>query len=177
MVFVYPKSLCCLEYLDLGHVKSICLNFGIARASERENRECRAICWRLWHQAKKFGGSCNLRFDDTNPESEKQAVSSARHHWGFHPKTKKTKNDATCQFFWFVLLFQVFIDSIQEDVRQDILWTCSMITSWVFQCFLSGTYSASGFCLWMKGGLALSGTVQSLSSSWFGVKLHGWITF
>ena len=44
MVFVYPKSLCCLEYLDLGHVKSICLNFGIARASERENRECRAIC-------------------------------------------------------------------------------------------------------------------------------------
>lgn len=97
--------------------------------------------------------------------------------WGCHPKTKKTKNDATCQFFWFVLLFQVFIDSIQEDVRQDILWTCSMITSWVFQCFLSSTYSASGFCLWMKGGLALSGTVQSLSSSWFGVKLHGWITF
>ncbi|CAK9047600.1 unnamed protein product [Durusdinium trenchii] len=38
-------------FLHIGHVKSICLNFGIA---------------------EKFGGSCNLRFDDTNPESEKQ---------------------------------------------------------------------------------------------------------
>jgi len=38
-------------YLHIGHVKSICLNFGIAR---------------------KFGGTCNLRFDDTNPASEKQ---------------------------------------------------------------------------------------------------------
>jgi len=38
-------------YLHIGHAKSICLNFGIAR---------------------KFGGSCNLRFDDTNPASEKQ---------------------------------------------------------------------------------------------------------
>lgn len=36
-------------YLHLGHVKSICLNFGMAN---------------------EFGGSCNLRFDDTNPEKE-----------------------------------------------------------------------------------------------------------
>ena len=33
----------------IGHVKSICLNFGIAR---------------------EFSGRCNLRFDDTNPETE-----------------------------------------------------------------------------------------------------------
>lgn len=38
-------------YLHIGHAKSICLNFGIAN---------------------KFGGTCNLRFDDTNPASEKQ---------------------------------------------------------------------------------------------------------
>ena len=38
-------------YLHLGRVKSICLNFGIA---------------------KEFGGVCNLRFDDTNPTAEKQ---------------------------------------------------------------------------------------------------------
>jgi len=36
-------------YLHLGHAKSICLNFGIAA---------------------EFGGRCNLRFDDTNPERE-----------------------------------------------------------------------------------------------------------
>ncbi len=36
-------------YLHLGHAKSICLNFGIAR---------------------EFGGTCNLRFDDTNPGKE-----------------------------------------------------------------------------------------------------------
>jgi hypothetical protein len=33
-------------FLHLGHAKSICLNFGIAR---------------------EFGGRCHLRFDDTNP--------------------------------------------------------------------------------------------------------------
>ena len=38
-------------YLHIGHAKSICLNFGIA---------------------KEFGGLCNLRFDDTNPVKEEQ---------------------------------------------------------------------------------------------------------
>ena len=38
-------------YLHIGHAKSICLNFGIAA---------------------EFGGHCNLRFDDTNPEKEEQ---------------------------------------------------------------------------------------------------------
>jgi glutaminyl-tRNA synthetase len=36
-------------YLHIGHAKSICLNFGLAN---------------------EFGGKCNLRFDDTNPEKE-----------------------------------------------------------------------------------------------------------
>jgi glutaminyl-tRNA synthetase len=36
-------------YLHIGHAKSICLNFGIAR---------------------QFGGQCNLRMDDTNPATE-----------------------------------------------------------------------------------------------------------
>ena len=36
-------------YLHIGHAKSICINFGLA---------------------KKYGGKCNLRFDDTNPVKE-----------------------------------------------------------------------------------------------------------
>ncbi|HEY6191950.1 MAG TPA: glutamine--tRNA ligase/YqeY domain fusion protein [Bacteroidota bacterium] len=36
-------------YLHIGHAKSICINFGLAR---------------------QFGGLCNLRFDDTNPAKE-----------------------------------------------------------------------------------------------------------
>ncbi|HRK30804.1 MAG TPA: glutamine--tRNA ligase/YqeY domain fusion protein, partial [Tepidisphaeraceae bacterium] len=36
-------------YLHIGHAKSICLNFGLAQ---------------------EYGGACNLRYDDTNPEKE-----------------------------------------------------------------------------------------------------------
>ena len=50
-------------YLHVGHAKSICLNFGIAET---------------------FGGECNLRFDDTNPEKESQEYIDAIRddvHW------------------------------------------------------------------------------------------------
>ena len=43
-------------YLHLGHAKSICLNFGVA---------------------KEFEGRCNLRFDDTNPAKEEQEFINA----------------------------------------------------------------------------------------------------
>ncbi|MBW1973950.1 MAG: glutamine--tRNA ligase/YqeY domain fusion protein [Deltaproteobacteria bacterium] len=38
-------------YLHIGHAKSICLNFGLA---------------------EEYNGKCNLRFDDTNPETENE---------------------------------------------------------------------------------------------------------
>ena len=43
-------------YLHIGHAKSISVNFGLAQA---------------------FGGRCNLRFDDTNPEKESQEYINA----------------------------------------------------------------------------------------------------
>ena len=58
-------------YLHIGHVKSICLNFGIA---------------------EEFGGRCHLRFDDTNPAKEEQRYIDAieadvrwlGYDWGRH---------------------------------------------------------------------------------------------
>ena len=54
-------------YLHVGHAKSICLNFGLAR---------------------DYGGVCHLRFDDTNPEKEEQeyvdAIIEAVHWLGFN---------------------------------------------------------------------------------------------
>ena len=53
-------------YLHIGHAKSICLNFGLAR---------------------DYGGICHLRFDDTNPEKEEQeyvdSIIDAVHWLGF----------------------------------------------------------------------------------------------
>jgi len=58
-------------YLHIGHAKSICLNFGMA---------------------KEFGGVCHLRFDDTNPSKEedeyinsiKRDVQWLGFDWGEH---------------------------------------------------------------------------------------------
>jgi len=58
-------------YLHIGHAKSICLNFGMA---------------------KEFGGVCHLRFDDTNPSKEedeyinsiKRDVKWLGFDWGEH---------------------------------------------------------------------------------------------
>jgi len=58
-------------YLHIGHAKSIALNFGVA---------------------EEFGGTCHLRFDDTNPETEdehfvaaiKESVRWLGFDWGDH---------------------------------------------------------------------------------------------
>ena len=55
-------------YLHIGHAKAICMDFGIAQ---------------------KYGGVCNLRFDDTNPTKEDveyvDAIRVRQSNWlGFH---------------------------------------------------------------------------------------------
>src|SRR6201996_9580683 len=46
-------------YLHIGHATSICLNFGLA---------------------KKHNGQCNLRFDDTNPNTEETKYKKSIKH-------------------------------------------------------------------------------------------------
>ncbi len=71
-------------YLHIGHAKSICLNFGIAR---------------------EFGGVCHLRMDDTNPAKEEvEYVESITHDvrwliegWADHVLRFKKVGDTTAQ--------------------------------------------------------------------------------
>jgi glutaminyl-tRNA synthetase len=75
-------------YLHIGHAKSICLNFGLA---------------------EKYNGVCNLRFDDTNPETEEtEYVESIKDdiHWlGFNWGEKAYyASDYFDQLFEFALI-------------------------------------------------------------------------
>jgi len=79
-------------YLHIGHAKSICLNFGVAR---------------------EFGGLCNLRFDDTNPEKESvEYVNSIRRdvEWlGFNWHSNPFASD------YFEQLYEYAIALIKQD--------------------------------------------------------------
>jgi glutaminyl-tRNA synthetase len=72
-------------YLHIGHAKSICVNFGLAR---------------------EYGGVCHLRFDDTNPEKEDQeyvdAIAEAVSWLGFDWKADGNDNKyfASDYFDW-----------------------------------------------------------------------------
>jgi glutaminyl-tRNA synthetase len=63
-------------YPHIGHAQSICLNFGLAA---------------------RFGGTCNLRFDDTNPETESEefarALEDAVRWLGFEPAAVRYASD------------------------------------------------------------------------------------
>lgn len=93
-------------YLHMGHAKSICLNFGIA---------------------KEFGGKCNLRFDDTNPEKEDtEYVDSIREdiRWlGFEWDSEHFASDYFDQLYdWAVQLIKdgkaYVCDQTVEEVRE-----------------------------------------------------------
>ena len=94
-------------YLHIGHAKSICLNFGLA---------------------KKFGGKCNLRFDDTNPTKEDtEYVDSIKRdiHWlGFDWAGEYYASDYFDQLYqWAIILIKKGLayvdDQSQEQIREN----------------------------------------------------------
>ncbi len=93
-------------YLHIGHAKSICLNFGLAQ---------------------KYGGKCNLRFDDTNPAKEDvEYVDSIKEdvNWlGFQWDGEYYASDYFEQLYeWAVALIKkgkAYVDDLtQEQIRE-----------------------------------------------------------
>lgn len=93
-------------YLHIGHAKSICINFGLA---------------------KKYGGKCNLRFDDTNPVKEDtEYVDSIKRDikWlGFEWAAEYYASDYFEQLYeWAVALIKKGLayvdDQTQEQIRE-----------------------------------------------------------
>ena len=90
-------------YLHIGHVKAICLSFGIAQ---------------------KYGGKCNLRFDDTNPVTEDvEYVDSIKEdiHWlGFDWEDREFyASDYFDQLYeWAVMIIRkgkAYVDDTSAD--------------------------------------------------------------
>jgi len=125
-------------YLHIGHAKSICLNFGIAR---------------------EFGGICNLRMDDTNPAKEEvEYVESiqtdvewlisgwATDKYGLKPKGKqpepsevngkadsflpavvgKTHEDASLEPFYASDYFDQLYEYAVQLVKKDKAYVCHL---------------------------------------------------
>lgn len=81
-------------YLHIGHLKAICINFGLA---------------------KEFNGECNLRFDDTNPSTEEQiyvdSIKDAIRWLGFEwTGSEKYASD------YFEMFYQCAIYFIQSNL-------------------------------------------------------------
>ena len=94
-------------YLHIGHAKSICLNFGLAQ---------------------KYGGTTNLRFDDTNPVKEDtEYVDSIKEdiRWlGFQWANEFYASDYFDQLYeWAEVLIKKGLayvdDQTQEEIRQN----------------------------------------------------------
>ncbi len=89
-------------YLHIGHAKSICLNFNMARI---------------------FDGKCNLRFDDSNPAKEKQiyidSIKESIEWLGFECKTTLFASDYFDRLYDFAIELinkgKAYVCSLQGD--------------------------------------------------------------
>lgn len=91
-------------YLHIGHAKSICLNFGMA---------------------KKYNGKCNLRFDDTNPVKEDtEYVDSIREdiNWlGFQWAEEHYASDYFDQLYvWAEQLISEGLAYVDDQTQEEI---------------------------------------------------------
>lgn len=97
-------------YLHIGHAKSIHLNFGLAQ---------------------KYGGKCNLRFDDTNPEKEDvEYVDSIKSNvkWlGFEWDGEHYASDYFPQLFAFAQTLikngKAYVDDLSQEAFNEIKGT------------------------------------------------------
>lgn len=97
-------------YLHIGHAKSICLNFGLAR---------------------DYGGLCTLRFDDTNPETEDpefvDAILADVRWLGFDPAQVRFASDYFDRFYaCAVQLVEdglAYVDSVSEETMRELRGT------------------------------------------------------
>jgi glutaminyl-tRNA synthetase len=87
-------------YLHIGHAKSICLNFGIAR---------------------EYGGTCHLRLDDTNPETEDQEYVDA-----IQRDVRWLGFDWETNFFHASDYFEQLYDFAVELIRRGKAYVCSL---------------------------------------------------
>ena len=94
-------------YLHIGHAKSICLNFGLAI---------------------EYNGTCNLRFDDTNPEKESEeyveAIKRDVHWLGFEWTELRHASDYFEQLYDYAVQLirdgKAYVDSsTPEQIRAD----------------------------------------------------------
>jgi glutaminyl-tRNA synthetase len=98
-------------YLHIGHAKSICLNFGLAR---------------------DYKGQCHLRFDDTNPGKEEQEyvdsiIESVRwlgFDWGDRLHYASDYFDKLYQFAEYLITRdRAYVDSLTADEIRDFRGT------------------------------------------------------
>lgn len=94
-------------YLHIGHAKSICLNFGLA---------------------KKYAGKCNLRFDDTNPAKEDtEYVDSIKAdiEWlGFHWDAEYYASDYFTQLYdWACDMIRKGLAYVDDQTQEQIRLT------------------------------------------------------
>ena len=100
-------------YLHIGHAKSICLNFGVAR---------------------EFGGTCNLRFDDTNPTKEEveyvEAIKDDVRWLGFEWDNLHFASDYFEQLYEYAVHLirnrLAYVDSLTADEIRDLRGTLTV---------------------------------------------------